>query len=114
VQEPALVNVGNAHTCCVTQGTQARLFVAVAALDESQAVSQHLAGVLVPAGGDELVYEFKLAIGENHILRRHGETLWQSLVLAHYANPGVSARRNRQAYRGLLVHGRHAAPAVRA
>lgn len=31
MQEPALVDVGNAHTCCVAQCVQVRLFVAVAA-----------------------------------------------------------------------------------
>ena len=67
----ALFNVGDAGGSGLAQRAETRLVLGFLPLDEPDALTQDLAGILVTAGDNQSFDEPGLMIGQDNIARRH-------------------------------------------
>jgi hypothetical protein len=83
-REVPLIKVSDTDPDRTTQSHQAGRVFGLALLDQTQAITQHLAGVLVTTAANELFHDRSLMMGQHNVTGRHFDLLssyWQIMPM---------------------------------
>lgn len=90
--ETTSLDVGNPHLGRIAQGFQTHCIFGLPTLDQSQALAQYFACVLIATGRNQLLHKAGLMVGKDNIPGWHDGLFHQVYVLAYYAIASKTTR----------------------